>query len=348
MYLRGKVWWTQFKRNGKLIRLSTGTKDKGEAKKKEAEFIIDFDKHGLKNEGKKKTFRDMTDRYMQEYAPQKAPKSMVRDSSSLKHLLPVFGNMPLIQITPDHIARFKTKRRNEGAAPKTINHELGFCKHAFNLAIREWDWVSVNPFYHVAMEKLPLPRVRYLTRDEFDRLYHETNYRLKPIIVIAVHTGMRLGNILGLTWQEVDLTRGVITLEHTKNGERLGLPMNGTVKNLLVQLNKIRHIKSPYVFPTSTGTKFDNSKIGKWFRDACKKTGIQDFRFHDLRHTFASWLVQADVNLYNVQKLLGHKDFKMTQRYAHLAPDNLKNSVAVLDQIQGRVITIGDHSGEIQ
>ena len=125
------------------------------------------------------------------------------------------------------------------------------------------------------------------------------------VFVIAVYTGMRLGNILGLTWQDIDLSRNVITLEHTKNGERLGLPMNDTVRNLLVQLNKIRYINSPYVFPTSTGTKFDNSKIGKWFRDACKKTGIQDFRFHDLRHTFASWLVQANVNLYNVQKLLG-------------------------------------------
>ena len=175
--------------------------------------------------------------------------------------------------------------------------------------------------------------------------YQACNKRLKPIVLIAVHTGMRQDNILSITWQQADLNRGVITLEHTKNGERQGIPMNTTVKNMLSELNKIRHIKNQYVFPTSTGTKIDNSKVGKWFRDACKKAGIRDFRFHDLRHTCASWLVQSGIDLYVVQRLLGHRDGNMTRRYAHLAPDNLKNSVAVLDQFQGRAITMGDHIG---
>ncbi len=338
---RGQVWWIQLRQDGRLIRKTTKTSNRKLAEQREAKIKTELfeGKYFNKGQGDKKTFKDMAEKYMVEYAITKAPKSQVRDRSSLKHILPVFGNMYLNNITPNQISTYKIQRRNEGASPKTINHELGFCKHAFNLAIREWEWISINPFARIGMEKLPQPRVRYLTRDEFDRLFQAANDRLKPIIVIAVYTGMRLGNILGLTWQDIDLSRNVITLEHTKNGERLGLPMNDTVRNLLVQLNKIRYINSPYVFPTSTGTKFDNSKIGKWFRDACKKTGIQDFRFHDLRHTFASWLVQANVNLYNVQKLLGHKDFKMTQRYAHLAPDNLKSSMAVLDQVNNKAIT---------
>ncbi len=347
MYLRGEIWWTQFKRNGQLIRLSTGTKDKGIAKKKEAEIIVDFDKHGLRNEGKKKTFTDMTDRYMQEYATQKAPKSMLRDTISLKHLLPVFGDMSLIKITPDRIVRYKTQRRNEGASASSINKELAFCKHAFNIAIKEWDWISDNPFSKVGMVKLPQERVKWLYREDFDRLYQACSERLKPIVLIAAHTGMRQDNILSLTWQQVDLKNRIITLEHTKNGERLGIPMNETVKNLLSGLSKVRHITG-YVFHTSTGTKINGSKAGKWFREACKKAGITDFRFHDLRHHFASMLVQNGVDLYKVQKLLGHKTGDMTRRYAHLAPKNLENSVAILDQIQGGVITIGDHNGVFQ
>lgn len=111
-------------------------------------------------------------------------------------------------------------------------------------------------------------------------------------------------------------------LEHTKNQERLGLPLNDKVKNLLTELKRVRHINSPYVFHTSTGTKFDGSKIGRWFRQALREAGITDFRFHDLRHTFASWLVQNGVDLYLVQRLLGHKTGEMTRRYTHLAPDN--------------------------
>ncbi len=345
MYLRGAIWWTQFKRNGKLIRLSTETKDKGAARKKEVELITDFDKHGLRNEGKKKTFKDMTDRYMQEYATQKAPKSMLRDTISLKHLLPVFGDMPLIKITPDKIVRYKTQRRNEGASASSINKELAFSKHAFNLAIKEWEWIKDNPFTKVSMEKMPSGRVKYLQVDEFNKLYVACDENLKPIMLLAANTGLRQDNILSLTWQQVNFKNEMITVEQTKNHERLGIPMNKTIKTLLLGLNKIRHIDSPYLFHTSAGAKLCNTLVSRWFRQACKKAGIQDFRFHDMRHHFASQLVQSGVNLYVVQQLLGHKTITMTQRYSHLAPDNLKSSVAVLDQFQGRVITMGDHSG---
>lgn len=345
LFKRGQIWWVQIKRDNRLIRESTGTADRGIAKKKEAGLIVDFDKHGLRNKGKKKTFKDMADRYMQEYAIQKAPKSMRRDKFLLKHLLPVFGDLSLIRITPDRIVRYKTQRRNEGASAKSINHELGFSKHAFNLGIREWEWVSDNPFMKVSMEKLPQPRVRYLTREEFDRLYQACSDRLKPIVLFAVNTGIRQDNILTLTWKQVDFITGVIMLEHTKNGDRLGLPMNNKVKNLLMELNKIRHINNDYVFSNSKGNKLCAVTVQKTFRKTCKKTGITDFRFHDLRHTFASWLVQNGIDLYRVQRLLGHKTGEMTRRYAHLAPDNLKDSVAILDQFEGTGITIRDHSG---
>ena len=337
LYKRGQsqVWHYTIYVNGKRIRKSTGADNKKLAQDiyAKARMEIREGKYFPKDQGNKKTFRDVAEKYMAEYAIKKAPKSVKRDTIFLKHLLPVFGNMYLSQVMPARIASYKVQRRNEGIAPKTINHELSFCKHAFNLAIREWEWIKDNPFTKVSMEKLPQPRIKWLTEEEFERLYQACDDRLKPIVLLAVKTGMRQDNVLSLKWQEVDLNRGVITLEHTKNGERLGLPMNDTVKTLLMELNKVRHISSDYVFADKAGNRLSATTVQHAFHRTCKKADIQNFRFHDLRHTFASWLVQKGVSLYEVQRLLGHKTIAMTMRYAHLAPDNLKTAVNSINDI---------------
>ncbi len=333
LYRQGKVWYMRLSVNGRLVRKSTGTDNKRLAEDIYAKMKIDRREGRFfqKDQGNKKTFRDMADKYMTEYAVKKAPKSMLRDTVSLRHLLPAFGDKYLSQVTPAQIASYKTRRRNEGASASSINKELAFAKHAFNIAIREWEWMRDNPFTRVGMERLPQPRVRYLTREEFKKLYQACNDRLKPIILFAVNTGIRQENILNLTWQDVDLSRGIITVQQTKNGERLGLPMNQSVKDLLSGLGKLRFIRSSHIFPNSIGSKLDGGKIRQWFGIACKKAGIENFRFHDLRHTAASWMVQKGVDLYIVQRILGHKTTAMTQRYAHLAPDNLRTGLNALD-----------------
>jgi integrase len=330
---RGQKWWIQLRQDNRLVRISTGTSNKKLAQEIEAKTKTELveGKYFDKGQGNKKTFKDMADKYMTEYAIEKPRDSKRRDQTSLKHLLPVFANKYLSQITPNRINTYKIQRRNEGASAYSINHELAFAKHAFNLAIKEWEWIKDNPFTKVSMEKLPSGRVKYLEQDEFNRLYETCDDILKPIVLIAVNTGMRQDNILSLTWKQVDLNRGVITLEHTKNGERLCLPMNDKVKILLTELKKVRHINSDYVFHDKTGSKLSASTVQHSFHRACKEAGIQDFRFHDLRHTFASWLVQSGVDLYTVQKLLGHQTGDMTRRYAHLAPDNLRTAVSALN-----------------
>ena len=335
LYRQGKVWYMRLYVKGRRIRRSTGVEDKRLAEELYGKVRKDVrqGRYFDRDQGSKRTFKDMADRYMTEYAIKKVPKSIRRDAQFLKHLLPVFEGIYLSQITSAKITAYKLRRRNEGVAAKTINHELGFCKHAFNLAIREWEWVKDNPFTKVSMEKLPQPRVRYLTREEFDRLYQACSDRLKPIVLIAVNTGMRQGNILSLTWKDIDLSRGEVNLEHTKNGERLVVPMNETVKNLLSELKKVRHINSDYVFHDEGGNRLSATTVQHSFQRTCRKAGIQDFRFHDLRHTFASWMIQKGVSLYEVQRLLGHKTGEMTRRYAHLAPDNLRTAVNSLNDI---------------
>ncbi len=333
LYKYGNVWYYTMYVNGRRVRRSTGVSNRRVAEDiySKARIEIREGRYFQQDQSHKKTFRDMTIKYMAEYAIKKAPKSMLRDTISLKHLLPVFGTKLLSQITANQVNSYKVMRRNEGASASSINKELAFAKHSFNIAIRTWEWIKENPFIRVSMEKLPAQRVRYLTAEEFDRLYNSCNERLKPIVLLAAYTGMRKDNILSLTWQQVDINRGVITLEHTKNGERLGLPMHEQVKELLSKLKRVRHISSFYVFNSSQGTKIDESKVGKWFRQALRESGIENFRFHDLRHTFASWLVQNGVDLYRVQQLLGHKTGDMTRRYAHLAPDNLRTAINSLN-----------------
>jgi len=344
---RGQKWYVQLRHNGRLIRIATGTHNRKLAGEIEAKIKTELveGKYFDKRLGNKITFEELSKKYMSEYAIAKPRDSKRRDQTCLKHLLPVFANKYLSQITPNMIHDYIIMRRGQSASPSSINKELALAKHMYYIAIKQLGWVAHNPFTQVPLEKLPQPRVRFLTTEEFNGLYEACDDWLKPITVFAVNTGARLSNILDLRWQDVDLNRSMITLEHTKNNERLGLFMTETVRNLLKELNKVRHINSPYVFHDKTGGKLSASTVQHSFHRACKKAGIQDFRFHDLRHTFASWLVQKGASLYEVQKLLGHKTIAMTMRYAHLAPDNLRSAINLLDNKESDHKS--DHSEQI-
>jgi len=158
---------------------------------------------------------------------------------------------------------------------------------------------------------------------------------LKPIIIFALNTGCRKDEILSLTWEQIDLKHGFINLNKTKNGERRQLPINDTLRTMLKGL--VRRIDVPWVFYEVIKQKDGTEKVKRFgsikrsFVTACRRAGIQDFVFHSLRHTFASHLVMAGVDLTTVSRLLGHKSLTMTLRYSHLAPNHLVSAVNVLN-----------------
>ncbi len=154
---------------------------------------------------------------------------------------------------------------------------------------------------------------------------------LRELLVFAIHTGMRMGEIVSLTWAGVDLTRRSVTVFRSKNGERRTIPANQTVLGLLGEKQAIRHAVTDLVFHSRTGTPLDGSNIRRCLTSALKTAKIHDLHFHDLRHTFATRMVQGRVDLYKVQRLLGHKSPVMTERYAHHYPESLRDGVAVLD-----------------
>jgi integrase len=333
LFKRGQTWWIRFTYKGKQIRKSTETADKKLAVRIYHKVLgeVAEGKWFEKLPGEEKTFREMMEKYMKEYSiPTKA--SSDRDKRSLLHLSPFFGGYTITAVNSSLINRYKVVRKEEGAAPATINRELALMKHAFNLAIKEWEWAKENPVAKIAMEKEDNKRDRWLTQEEEERLLKVCPEWLKELVLFALNTGMRMGEILSLTWEGVDLSRKTVTIFKSKNKERRTIPINVTVFELLKTKGKVRSIKTSLVFFNENHCKRDESNIDKSFKIRIEKAGIKNFRFHDLRHTFATRIVQSGKDLYEVQMLLGHKTSTMTQRYAHHNPESLRDAVEILDK----------------
>ena len=165
---------------------------------------------------------------------------------------------------------------------------------------------------------------------EEKRLFANLPDWLRPVVIIASETGLRLSNIANLTWKQVHLFNRIIIIETTKNGDPVGIPMTENVFTTLKSLSRARRIDSDFIFGKN-GKPFRRWWFSKSFEKACESAGVENFRFHDLRHDFCSRLVQRGVDLYTVAALAGHKNIKTTQRYAHLSPEKLKSAVAVLN-----------------
>jgi len=215
--------------------------------------------------------------------------------------------------------------------PATINRELASLKKAFNLARREWEWCDENPVCRVSMEQEHNTRDRWLTAEEEARIMSAAPVWLRELMVFAIHTGMRQGEILGLTWTGVDLFRRTVTVFKSKNGERRTLPLNQAALDLLKHKAGSRSLDTELVFPSEAQTRLNASNLSRSLHLVLEKAKITDFHFHDLRHTCATRMVQAGVDLYKVQRLLGHKSPIMTQRYAHHYPESLRAGVETLD-----------------
>jgi integrase len=208
-------------------------------------------------------------------------------------------------------------------------------KHAFNIALREWEWVNQNPVLKVAMEKEPPSRDKWLRYDEEERLLAASPQWLQEIIIFAFETGCRREEMLSLDWGSVDLQKRVAVIFGKKTGDRRTIPLTEKAFNVLearVKMRlKVRSINQDLVFTYPEGQKVNINTLRKAFKAALKKAKIEGFRFHDLRHTFASRLAQSGVDPYAIQRLMGHKTFTTTQRYAHHYSESLRVGIKALE-----------------
>jgi integrase len=327
-------WWVAYTgANGERIRRSTGTTDRKEAEALEAKWKLEA--HQLKQWGTPPP--RSWDEVMLEYLKATPTKRSRRvDLMRAKTLRAHFGGIEIATITAPLVRRFIQARLAAGRANGTINRELALASVAVNWCNKELDWQLPNPF---AKRKLPEPegRLRWLTREEAERLIEagKPYGYLADFIQLALHTGLRSGELLHLEWSRVDLIRNLLYLEggRVKSGKRRTVPLNEAAHTALIRRARFRAEQcpaAPWVFAHPDGRRLTDLRGS--FKTACQVAEITDFHIHDLRHTFASWLVQEGVSLAEIRDLLGHKTVTMTERYAHVAPENLRAATERLTQ----------------
>ena len=233
----------------------------------------------------------------------------------------------VISTTLDEIAKISTNGRSK--SPSTINRYLAVLSMAFSYAIKTLGWLENNPVAKVQRRREPQGRVRFLSDDERANLLsaakQSKNPVLYPLIVLAISTGARKMELLNLTWDRVDLQAGWATLERTKNGERRGLAITGLALELLTRLYENR-LSDVWVFPNETND--GPCDIRRSWDNAVSAAGLQNFHFHDLRHTCASYLIMNGASTGEVANVLGHKSLQMVQRYAHISDQHKAHVVA--------------------
>ena len=188
-----------------------------------------------------------------------------------------------MEITPKLIAEYKNRRYAAGLKPASINRELANLKKAFNLAVKEWEWCRENPVSRVSMERENNKRDRWLSLEEEEQLLQTCAPWLHDLVTFALHTGMRMGEILELTWRAVDFSRRTVTVVRSKNGERRTIPVNQTVLAVLKEKTKLRSLRTELVFCSKVFTPMESGHLRRSFRLALGKARIDDFHFHDLR-----------------------------------------------------------------
>lgn len=276
---------------------------------------------------------ELVDKYTELYLKPNRPTWWKSEKHNIRHLLNFFGNRYLHEINPINIEEFRLER-SKHVSRASVNKNVACLRAMLNKAI-EWGlWAGKNPAAGIKFYKLDNRRLRFLEKEEIPRLLNSCSGHTKDIIEFAINTGMRKGEIFNLKWHDLDYAGGMIHVLITKNGEKREIPMNEAIRNILFRVKK--NPGSPFVFASHTGTAFVDVK--KSFYNALAKAGIKDFRFHDLRHTFASHLVMNGVDLLTVKELLGHKKIEMTLRYSHLSCDHKRRAVKALDGINGTIL----------
>jgi len=301
--------------------------------KREAEYYlaktlkeIEDGEYAKKHMQSKTTLFEILDDFL-EYS--KAHKrSWKRDMNSIHHLKKFFGNVTLNMITPSSIEKYiawrkkSIDRKGKHPAPATINRELACLKTAFNRAIRDGKAIE-NPVQKVKFLPENNVRDRVLSEDEFERLLEASAEHLKPILICAYETGMRLGEILSLRWEQVDLEKGFINLQagQTKTGEGRKVPISPRLCEVLSSLSRA----GKYVF-TYQGEMVKSIK--RSFKRACHHAGIRDFHFHDFRHTFVTRMRRKGVPDRVIMNITGHKTLVMLNRYDRIDEQDLLQAVS--------------------
>ena len=337
LFKRGKKWCIDYyDPKGRRVRKSVSPyKETAEKALKKIEVEMAEGKYLDVRQQESIPFKDFAEKFRRKHI-RRRNRSIRNQEYLLDSLIKRFGKQMMHEISVNDIDEF-LEERQEGHSASTLNKDLAMLKSMYNRAFEWGDLIDYNPPRDIKLLKEHNERCRYLSEEEQTRLLSACSGILRMIVLIALRAGLRWGEIVNLKWKQapqsnyVDFKHNTIFIHESlaKSKKSRYVPFAASVKQALMD----------YPQPSDEGYIFANPKTGKpvvtlkkSFKTALKKAGINDFRFHDLRHCFASDLVRNGCDLFVVQKLLGHSSTKMTQRYAHLGHDHLKEAINLLDE----------------
>lgn len=312
--------------NGKLWRESTKIPDMKPAEAVLLQRRADVSEGKIPEPAKNYTFSALAGEYLKWAERQRVfPTKKI----FVGQLVGVFGNIDLNSFGPKIIENWQTERLKRNS-PATCNRVLSTLKHMLTKAV-DWEMAKEDTLKKVRKVKLleePPGRLRYLSSEEYQALIEVCSPHLRPIVIIATHSGMRKGEILRLRWEQIDLGNGLIFLSDTKSNKRREVSINNTIGAILRNLP--HGLESEYVFVDRNGMPFKDIK--RSFATALKRAGIADFHFHDLRHTFASHARMGGAEMGDIKEQVGWTSWAMVQKYAHLAPEYRKKVVDAVEK----------------
>ena len=309
-------------------------------------------RHFKTAEAKRHTLADLVDRYIREVLPHK-PKNA---SNTQLHLLwwkAKLGHLSLADVTAAAIVQCRNDlmvavtRRKRPMSPSTVVRYMAALSHALNIAMRDWGWLEDSPMRKVSKPREPRGRERFLSDAERQALLTackaSSSRWLYTVVVVAISTGMRSGEIMGLRWSRVDIVRGQVVLQDTKNGSSRAVPLTGLALTLMQAAAKVRRIDTDLVFfgsePKTPDCLIKAVDLKKPWMTAVAKAKLVDFRFHDLRHSAASYLAMNGASTIEIAAVLGHKTLQMVKRYSHLGNNHIASVVASMNDNIFKVTT---------
>lgn len=311
-----KFWWCSFTApDGQRVQKSTKTVDKRLAQEFEDKYRASLWRIIQLGEKPRRTWKEAVLRWHRESQDK---KTIDDDLAHIRWVDPFIGHLYLDEVTRDRLDEIMDAKLKTGVKPTTVNRMLEVIRAILNRAAREWEWLDKAPY--VRMLKEPKRRIRWLRPDEVQRLLTCLPPHLAAMVRFSLATGLRESNVTGLEWSQVDLERRVawVHADQAKAGKSIGVPLN---KEAVVLLRAQQGNHKRFVFAYK-GRPIKKANTRAW-REGLKQAGIEDFRWHDLRHTWASWHIQNGTPIHILQELGGWSDIRMVQRYAHLSSEHL-------------------------
>lgn len=283
-------------------------------------------------------FKEFAWKWFKEYAipNNKFSEQRIKRYTLKSSLIPFFGKMPVDEIKTNHIEQYKARKVKEGLANKSIKNHLTVLSKCLACAYQWFDLPSRPP--EMPWPKCPPPETAWLSADECETLLAHAEGVIRDMILTALRTGMRQGELKGLQWSAIDWESRVVIVKHSycDREKNIGSPKNNRVRSIPLDIDVYEMLyrkrqKTGYVFTNRNGAPFNHSSLSYHLERVCKKAGLRRITWHILRHTFASQLAMKGVPLNTVQALLGHSTIVMTMRYAHVAPSTMRAAIELLN-----------------